>query len=63
MRQFGTMLAQLITVAAVGLLQSGSVAQDDKKAAQKSSLTQLDLDVLRKANYILADESKWNKKC
>ena len=26
-------------------------------------LTQIDLDILRKADEILADESKWNRKC
>src|SRR5262249_55425818 len=34
------------------------VAQD-----AKPGLTQIDLDVLRKADAILADESKWNRQC
>lgn len=67
MGRFGIMLAVLIAAAGEGPLpcrvQSGAVAQDDKKAAQKPSLTQIDLDVLRKADDILADESKWNRKC
>jgi hypothetical protein len=34
-----------------------------READRKPSLTQIDLDVLRKADDILADESKWNRKC
>jgi hypothetical protein len=67
MRRFGVLSAVLIAAAAGGPLldrsQSGAIAQDDKKAAEKPRLTQTDLDVLRKADDILADESKWNRKC
>lgn len=45
-------------IAADSLFRSSAMA-----AAEQPKLTQTDLKILRKANEILADETKWNRKC
>ena len=45
-------------VAADSPLRSAAMA-----AGEQPKLTRVDLKILRKANEILADESKWNRKC
>ena len=53
----------LLLLVVPGIAGNSSLQSSAMAAGEQSKLTPIDLKILRKADEILADESKWNRKC